>query len=175
MSKSLGNYIGIDEAPDTIFGKVMSISDETMWVYFELISFRPMAEILQFQQEVRQGLNPRDVKFLLAEEIVERFHYREAAVQAREHFIAQFQRGAIPENIPEVHFQLDQNGMRLANIIKDAALTPSTSDAIRMIEQGAVKIDGQKIEDTHCILKPEKTVVLQVGKRRFAKIILKQK
>ncbi len=173
MSKSLGNYIGIDEAPNDIFGKVMSLSDETMWLYFELISFRSLAEIQQWRDEVANGANPRDIKFRLAEEIVERFHDREAAKRAHEHFVAQFQQGAIPEDLPEVYLQVTTDGLPIANIIKSAGLTSSTSEALRMVEQGAVKMDGERLNDRHLVLKESKTMVLQVGKRRFAKVILK--
>jgi tyrosyl-tRNA synthetase len=168
MSKSLGNYIGIDEAPNEIFGKVMSLSDETMWVYFELISFRPMTEILQFKQDIADGKNPRDIKFLLAEEIVERFHDREAAAHAHERFVEQFQQGMIPEDLEEVHLA---PGMKIANVIKEAGLTSSTSDAMRMIQQGAVKIDGERLTDMHYVLPANKVITLQVGKRRFIKVL----
>ncbi len=168
MSKSLGNYIGIDEPPSEIFGKVMSVSDETMWVYFELISFRSMTEISQFKQEVAAGKNPRDIKFLLAEEIVARFHDRAAAVHAHEKFVEQFQQGMIPEDLEEVQLT---PGTKIANIIKEAGLTSSTSDAIRMIQQGAVKIDGERLTDMQYVLPENKTIILQVGKRRFIKVI----
>lgn len=169
MSKSLGNYIGIDEAPHEIFGKVMSLSDETMWIYFELISFRTIAEIQRFKQEAAEGRNPRDIKFLLAEEIVERFHDRMAAVHAHENFVAQFQQGMVPEDLVEVRLR---SGMKIANAIKEAGLTSSTSDAIRMIEQGAVKLDGERLSDLAYVLQEGETIVLQVGKRRFAKVMV---
>jgi tyrosyl-tRNA synthetase len=174
MSKSLGNYIGIDDAPNDIFGKVMSLSDETMWMYFELISFKSMDEIQKLYDEVEKGNNPRDVKFLLAEEIVERFHNREAAIQARENFIAQFQQGGIPDDMPEIALAVGQDGMPIANVAKAAGLTGSTSEAMRMIDQGAVKMDGERVNDRHLILKSGQEIILQVGKRRFAKIILKK-
>ncbi len=166
MSKSLGNYIGIDENPQEIFGKIMSLSDETMWLYLNLVSFRSILEIQQYRNEVSQGKNPRDIKFLLAEEIVERCHNRDAAILARENFIAQFQKGGIPEDIIEVQVQAGA----IANIIKTAGLTQSTSEALRMIDQGAVKIDGERVNERNLVLEKGKTVVLQVGKRRFAKI-----
>jgi tyrosyl-tRNA synthetase len=166
MSKSLGNYIGIHEPPNEIFGKIMSISDEVMWLYFELISFKPIADIQRLRLEVKEGLNPRDVKFLLAEEIVERFHNRLASVQARENFIAQFQQGIVPENLPETRLA---PGMKIANAIKAAALTSSTSEAIRMIQQGAVKINGERLSDPDYVLQIGE-IMIQVGKRRFAKI-----
>jgi tyrosyl-tRNA synthetase len=172
MSKSLGNYIGIDESPDAMFGKVMSISDETMWVYFELISFRSLAEIQQFRHDVANGLNPRDVKFRLAQEIVARFYDAKTGQQEQDNFIAQFQKGAMPDEIPDVHLQADKEGLLIANVIKMAGLTESTSDAIRMIQQGAVKIDGERVSEKNHMLKSGQTVVLQVGKRRYARIIL---
>lgn len=172
MSKSLGNYIGIDESPNEIFGKVMSLSDETMWLYFELISFKSLAEIKKFREQVRDGLNPRDVKFLLAEEIVERFHNHDAAKKAHEDFVARFQQGALPEDMPEVQIPVGKEGMQIANVIKAAGLTESTSDAIRMIQQGGVKIDNEKISERHLTLHAGASMVLQVGKRRFAKVVL---
>lgn len=171
MSKSMGNYIGIDENPQEIFGKIMSLSDETMWLYFQLVSFRSIIVIEQYRNDVANGLNPRDIKFILAEEIVERFHNRDAAIHARESFIAQFQQGAIPENLPELQIPVGQ-GMPIANVIKQAGLTTSTSDALRMIDQGAVKVDGERINERNVVLEAGKTIILQVGKRRFAKIIL---
>ena len=172
MSKSLGNYIGIDESPNEIFGKVMSISDVIMWEYFELVSFQPAKKIQQWHKEIEEGLNPRDVKFKLAEEIVERFHGKEAAKQAHENFVAQFQQGAMPKDLIEVHLSVG-NGLAIANVIKAAGLTDSTSDAIRMIEQGAVKIDGEKVNSKDFIVTANKAIILQVGRRRFAKIFLK--
>lgn len=170
MSKSLNNYIGIDEAPDEMFGKIMSISDELMWRYFELLSFRPMSEIDKFKQDVEQGTNPRDIKFLLCEEIIERFHDREAAIKARENFIARFQKGAMPDEMPEIELQSDNGSIAIANLLKDAGLVKSTSDAMRMIKQGAVKIDGEKLEDSKFSVQAGSEHVYQVGKRRFARI-----
>jgi tyrosyl-tRNA synthetase len=172
MSKSLGNYIGIDEPPQDIFGKVMSLSDETMWLYFELISFRSIKEINRWRTEVADGLNPRDIKFNLAKEIVERFWNKEEAEQAHQNFIAQFQQGAIPENLPEIFITVGAQGMLIANVIKSAGLTNSTSDALRMLQQGAVKIDGERITEKDLLVNAGQTIVLQVGKRRFAKVIL---
>lgn len=172
MSKSLGNYIGIDETPKDIFGKVMSLSDETMWLYFELISFRSLAEIQGWRNDVLNGLNPRDVKFRLAEEIVERFYDREEATKAHENFVAQFQQGAIPEELPEVQLSVGKEGMQIANVIHAAGLTDSTSEAIRMLQQGAVKIDGERITEKKLVLNAGKTIILQVGKRRFSRVIL---
>ena len=172
MSKSLGNYIGIDEKPADIFGKVMSLSDATMWTYFELISFHTLAEIKKFREEVEQGANPRDIKFKLGEELVERFHNREEARLARENFVAQFQKGEMPDEIPEVVLPVEKNGLGIANIIKQAGLTGSTSDAFRMLDQGAVKLDGERVNDRGLKLDAGSSVVLQVGKRRFARVIL---
>lgn len=172
MSKSLGNYIGVDDVPNDMFGKVMSLSDETMWLYFELISFRALADIQQLRDQVLQGLNPRDVKFLLAEEIVERFHNREQALRAREEFIARFQRGALPEDLPEVEVTVGAQSLSIPHVIKAAGLTSSTSEATRMIEQGAVRLDGERVTNRETMLQAGKTVVLQVGKRRFAKVTL---
>lgn len=172
MSKSLGNYIGIDETPNEIFGKVMSLSDETMWVYFELISFRGMDEINTFRKNVSEGANPRDIKFLLAEEIVERFHDKAAANLARENFIAQFQQGMVPDDLLEVTLNIPQEGMPIANVLKQAGLTASTSEAMRLLDQGAVRIDGEKVKGKEVFLKSGESVILQVGKRRFAKVTL---
>ena len=172
MSKSLGNYIGIDESPDQIFGKVMSISDENMWSWYELISFRSLDEIRKLREDVANGLNPRDVKFLLAEEIAARFHNEAAGQKARENFIAQFQKGKLPDDMPEISLEVAINGMAIANIIKNAGLTESTSEATRLIGQGGVRIDGEKVSDKNLHLKPKTTFILQVGKRRFAKVNL---
>ena len=159
MSKSLGNYIGINESPKEMFGKIMSISDETMWSYFELISFRTLAEVKSYKEEIQAGLNPRDVKFKLAEEVVARFHGQEAAVHAQEGFVAQFQQGGLPDDLQEVRIVVGQDGMRITNIIKSAGLTSSTSDAIRMIQQGAVKMDGEKVNDSNSILTPGEPII----------------
>jgi tyrosyl-tRNA synthetase len=170
MSKSLNNYIGIADEPRDMFGKIMSISDELMWRYFELLSFRPMAEIEGFRQEMAAGKNPRDIKFLLAEEIIARFHSHEAASAAREAFIAQFAKGAIPDDIPEHAFETGDDGYAIANLLKDAGLCSSTTDAMRMIQQGAVKIDGDKVSDKSLRIMKGTDAVFQVGKRRFAKV-----
>lgn len=172
MSKSLGNYIGIFDTPDDMFGKIMSISDDLMWRYFQLLSFRPMADIDGWQKEIELGLNPRDVKFRLAEEIIERFHSREQAKRAKEAFIARFQKGALPDEIPEVQLILDGKTMPIANLLKSAGLVSSTSDAYRMIKQGAVKINGDKIEDRNITFERSSSNIYQVGKRRIAKVIL---
>ncbi|MBT8128445.1 MAG: tyrosine--tRNA ligase [Gammaproteobacteria bacterium] len=173
MSKSLNNYIGIADEPGDMFGKIMSVSDELMWRYFELLSFRPMVEIDAFRQDVDSGKNPRDVKFLLAEEIITRFHSKEDATGAREGFIAQFARGAVPDDIPEHHFSTDDQGYPIANLLKDAGLCNSTSEAMRMIQQGAVKIDGDKVSDKSLRILAGTEAVFQVGKRKFARVTVK--
>lgn len=170
MSKSLGNYIGINEAPDDMFGKVMSISDELMWRYFELLSFRGLDEIANFKQAVEQGTNPRDIKFKLAQEIVARFHSEQDAQKAQDNFISRFQKGAMPEDIEEKIIICDGEGIGLPQLLKESGLCASTSDAMRMIKQGAVKIDGERIDDKlHQAIKGSDHVY-QVGKRRFAKV-----
>ena len=172
MSKSLKNYIGVDDAPKDMFGKIMSISDDLMWRYFELLSFRPLAEIEGFKKDMQEGKNPRDIKFMLAEEIIARFHSEEEATGAREGFIAQFAKNKIPDDIPEFTFEVDAEGYPIANLLKDAGLTGSTSDAMRMIQQGAVKIDGEKVEDKKLRVQAGLERVFQVGKRKFAKVTL---
>jgi len=170
MSKSLNNYIGINDKPGDMFGKIMSISDDLMWRYFELLSFKAMDEISGWKQQVKDGLNPRDVKFQLAQEIVERFHSSADAAAAQEEFINRFRKGAMPDDMPEITLHSREGVMQIANLVKDAGLTSSTSDAIRMIRQGAVKIDGEKVSDTKLAIKPVCTHVYQVGKRRFARV-----
>ena len=167
MSKSLNNYIGISDEPDDMFGKLMSISDDLMWRYFELLSYRPLDEIKQFKIDIEQGKNPRDIKFLLAEEIIERFHDRAAAEKAQENFISRFQKGIVPDEMPEFAFAAD---IPVANLLKDAELVKSTSEAMRMIKQGAVKVDGEKVLDNKQVFAKGKSYVFQVGKRRFARI-----
>ena len=171
MSKSLGNYIGIDEPPDEMFGKIMSISDELMWRYFDLLSFRPTAEIDQLRDEIGAGRNPRDVKFELAREIVERFHGPGAGEKAQQAFIERFQKGRLPDEIPEKRIEVGE-GLPIANVLKAAGLVQSTSEGLRMLKQGAVKIDGARVEDRGLVLKPGKDCVVQVGKRRIAKVLL---
>lgn len=170
MSKSLNNYIGISDSPDDMFGKIMSISDDLMWRYFELLSFRPMAEIEQFKLDIKGGANPRDTKFLLAEEIIERFHNKASAQKAQENFIARFQKGAMPDEMPSVQLKSKEGFLPIANLLKDAGLTASTSDAMRMIKQGAVKIDGERIEDKSLKIDTGTEHVYQVGKRKFARV-----
>ena len=171
MSKSLGNYIGIDEPPDEMFGKIMSISDELMWRYFELLSFRPTAEIDQLRDEIGAGRNPRDVKFELAREIVARFHGPGAGEKAQQAFIERFQKGRLPDEIPEKRIEVGE-GLPIANVLKAAGLVQSTSEGLRMLKQGAVKVDGARVEDRGLVLKPGKDCVVQVGKRRIAKVLL---
>ncbi|MCJ7555911.1 MAG: tyrosine--tRNA ligase [Gammaproteobacteria bacterium] len=173
MSKSLGNYIGINEEPGEIFVKVMSISDDLMWRYFELLSFRPLTEVAQLKDQVEQGSNPRDIKFLLAEELVARFHSELAAARAREEFVARFQKGATPEQMPEHELEGPGGSLALVLALREAGLTTSTSEAIRMIQQGAVKVDGEKVADRDMVLAAGSVHVCQVGKRKFARITLK--
>ncbi len=173
MSKSLNNYIGIDEAPNDMFGKIMSISDELMWRYFELLSFLPLEDIEKFKQDIEEGINPRDIKFILGEELVARFHSEEEATKARENFIARFQKGAMPDDIPEKELAAIDGKLAIANLLKEAGLVQSTSEAFRMIKQGAVKIDGEKIEDKSLEISAGTENIYQVGKRRFAKVSVK--
>jgi tyrosyl-tRNA synthetase len=172
MSKSLNTYIGINDAPDEQFGKLMSISDELMWRYFELLSFRPMSEIEGFKAEIEGGRNPRDIKFLLGEELVDRFHTAGAGAQARENFIARFQKGAMPDEMLELTVESGGEGMAIASLLAQAQLVKSTSEAMRMVQQGAVRIDGEKIEDKKLEIAAGTTHVYQVGKRRFARVTL---
>jgi tyrosyl-tRNA synthetase len=172
MSKSLDNYVGIADAPDEVFGKIMSISDELMWRYYELLSFRPMSEVNELRAKVAAGLNPRDAKVRLAEELVARFHDQAAARQANENFVARFRKGAIPDEMPEVTLQAGPEGLPIANLLKEAGLVSSTSDAMRMIKQGAVKINGERVEERGVRCKAGSTEVYQVGKRRFARVVL---
>jgi tyrosyl-tRNA synthetase len=172
MSKSLNNYIGINDKPGDMFGKLMSISDDLMWRYFELLSFKGLDEIESWKQDVAEGANPRDVKFKLALEIVERFHTETEAKAAHEEFINRFRKGAMPDDIPEVSLTTDDGTLPIANLLKNAGLTQSTSDALRMVRQGAVKVDGEKIEDTRLVIEAPSTHIYQVGKRRFARVIV---
>jgi tyrosyl-tRNA synthetase len=173
MSKSLGNYIGITDAPNDMFGKIMSVSDELMWRYFDLLSFRPLSEIKQLRQQVAEGFNPRDVKFLLAEELITRFHNKAAAAAAQEDFITRFQKGALPDDLPEVSVDVEKADLPIANLLKNAGLVESTSEAFRMIQQGGVKIDGVKVEDRNLLISKGTIAVIQVGKRKFAKVTVK--
>ncbi len=167
MSKSKNNYVGITEPPDEMFGKVMSISDELMWRWFELLSFRPMSEIQALREQCAQGRNPRDVKVLLAQEIVERFHSRVDAERAAAAFDARFRLGAAPADMPEV--VLHESPVSIVQVLKRAGLVPSTSEANRSIEQGGVRVDGERVSDRTLALSPG-TYVVQIGKRRFARV-----
>ena len=168
MSKSLGNYIGIDEDPDSMFGKIMSISDDLMWRYLELLSFESLETIESWKKEVEDGENPRNVKFRLAEEIVTRFHDKDQALKAQQNFIDRFAKNQIPDEMDEFSFS---KGIKVANLLKDSNLVSSTSEAFRMIKQGAVKIDGEKLTDKDLAL-DEGTLVFQVGKRKFARVTI---
>ncbi len=173
MSKSLNNYIGIADAPDDMFGKIMSVSDELMWRYYELLSFKPAMEIEKWRQECRDGANPRNYKVALGQEIVARFHGAQAANSALDSFEARFQRGALPDEMEEIQLKSDANGIAIANALKAAGLVESTSEAMRMVKQGAVKIDGEKLDDPKAVIPVHTKHVYQVGKRKFAKIEIK--
>ena len=170
MSKSLGNTVGITEPPVEMYGKLMSISDELMWRYFELLSFRPLADIRRLQEEVTAGVNPRDVKYQLAHEIVERFHSASDAEKAHQSFVNQFQHGEIPDEIAKVDIDNQGNDMPVANVIKSAGLAGSTSEVYRLMAQGAVRIDGERVDDRKLTIKTGVSALFQVGKRRFARI-----
>ena len=172
MSKSLGNYIGITEPPQEIFGKLMSISDQLMWRYIDLLSLEPVSVIEQWKKEVEQGRNPRDVKVGFAQEIVRRFHDNKAAEQALMDFEARFKQGAIPDNLPEITLKTEDGALSIAQVLKFAGLSAGTSEAMRMIDQGGVKLNGEKVSDKKLSLAKGQTVVLQVGKRKFAKVTL---
>ncbi|MEW8013965.1 MAG: tyrosine--tRNA ligase [Candidatus Sedimenticola endophacoides] len=173
MSKSLNNYVGISDRPDDMFGKIMSISDELMWRYYELLSFRPMSEVDGLRLQVEEGLNPRDVKVALAMELVGRFHSEDDARQANANFVARFRKGTLPDEMPEVELASQDGGLPIANLLRDAGLVGSTSDGLRMIAQGAVKIDGEKIGDRSLVVPAGSTHIYQVGKRRFARVTLR--
>ena len=170
MSKSLQNYIGIHEPANEMFGKIMSISDELMWRYFELLSFKPLTEIQKYKTDIATGKNPRDVKFDLAMEIIARFHDQHAAESAKQDFIERFQKGNIPDEMPEVTVKSSQGFIMLANLLKEANLVASTSEARKMIEQGAVRIDQERVSDAKLMIKADSSHIYQVGKRRFAKV-----
>ncbi len=170
MSKSTGNYIALEDRPDEMFGKIMSVSDDLMWRYFELLSFRSNTGIAGLKKQVDDGMNPRDVKFLLAEEIAARFHSRADARRAKRRFIDRFSKGAVPRDMPEIALHVGAAGMPVLNLLKQAALVASTSDAKRLIEQGAVKIDGEKISDTRLQIERDSAMVIRVGKRKWAKV-----
>ena len=170
MSKSLGNSVGITESPVEMYGKLMSISDELMWRYFELLSFRPLTDIKVLQEDVTAGANPRDVKYQLAHEIVERFHSASDAAKAHQSFVNQFQRGETPEDIVEVDIDNQGKDMPVANVIKSAGLAESTSEVYRLMAQGAVRIDGERVDDPKLTIKTGVSALFRVGKRRFARI-----
>lgn len=172
MSKSLGNYIGIDEPAKEIFGKIMSISDTLMWRYFELLSFKDLGEIEQYKKQVETGTNPRDIKFDLAEEIITRFHNSKSAQDAKNDFVKRFSNNAIPDVIDEIEIKVSDKGVVVANLLKEIKLVSSTSDAHRMIKQAAVKIDGERVDDGKQILQEGFSAVIQVGKRKFARVKL---
>lgn len=170
MSKSMGNYIGINEAPREIFGKIMSISDELMWRYFDLLSFRESAEVESLKSEVLAGRNPREVKVTLALELVARFHTTQAAEYALKEFEARFRQGVLPDDMPEMMLYGQGTILTLVQVLKQIGLTASTSEALRMVESGAVRANGEKVSDKSRVVMPGETIVLQVGKRKFAKV-----
>jgi tyrosyl-tRNA synthetase len=172
MSKSLGNYVGITDAPEDMFGKLMSISDELMWRYFELLSFRPSAELAALRQQVGEGLNPRDAKFDLAREIVARFHGAAAGEAAQADFVRRFRDRGLPADLETVELALLPEGLGIIQLLRQAGLVASNAEAVRMIEQGAVRIDGERISSRELVLKEAVDVVLQVGKRRFKRVCL---
>ncbi|MCB1915526.1 MAG: tyrosine--tRNA ligase [Rhodocyclaceae bacterium] len=172
MSKSLGNYIGIDEPAGEIFGKVMSVSDELMWRYYDLLSLRPVQALDALREQAAGGRNPRDIKLELAHELVARFHGAPAADAAQEEFLARFQKGAMPDDMPAVALALPEDGIPIANLLKEAGLVASTSEGLRMIGQGAVRLDGQRVEDKALVLCGEGEIVAQVGKRRWCRVCL---
>lgn len=172
MSKSLNNYIGITDQPTEMFGKIMSISDELMWRYYDLLSFKPIKEIEQLKIDMANGTNPRDIKIALAQELIARFHSKADAEAALQDFIQRFQKNAIPDEMPEIEVTIDAQGIAIGNLLKQADLVASTSDAMRMIKQGAVKINGEKVIDTRFVVQHKGENVYQVGKRKFARIRL---
>jgi tyrosyl-tRNA synthetase len=175
MSKSLHNYIGIAEPAEEMFGKLMSISDKLMWRYIDLLSFKTHAEIRQLKDDVAAGSNPKDIKVAFAQEIVERFHDRDTAIHAHEQFIARFKQGGLPENIPEITVTTMAERMVIGNILKEAGLSSSTSEAMRMIQQGAVKIDGERVGDKALLMPVDSEHVYQVGKLNFRRIKIQRK
>jgi tyrosyl-tRNA synthetase len=170
MSKSLNNFIAIDEQPDEMFGKIMSISDELMWRWFELLSFIPENEISILKKEVDNGANPRDIKFILAEELVDRFHEKGEGSNCKQKFLERFQKGAMPSDIKEVNIDIENETILLTNLLKNVEMTSSTSEAMRLIKQGGVKIDSEKVSDTKLEIKKGSEAVYQVGKRKFLHI-----
>ena len=175
MSKSLDNYIAIEDSADDMFGKIMSISDVLMWRYFELLSFRAEKEITELKKSQKEGSNPRDIKFLLAEEIVNRFHGEGSGNSAKEEFLSRFQKGNNPSDIKEITINLEEKSITLAKVLKEAKMVPSTSEALRLIEQGAVRIEGEKILDSKHEINLNSSLLYQVGKRKFSKIKIAKK
>jgi tyrosyl-tRNA synthetase len=173
MSKSLNNAVALNDPPQDMFGKIMSVSDSLMWRYYDLLSFKPLAAIATLRQSVQEGANPRDVKMELGMEIVERFHGGGSGEQARAAFIAQFSQGNLPDNIPEITLTVPPEGLPLARALKEAGLVASNGEGGRMIEQKAVKVDSQRVEDRALLLLPGATHLLQVGPRRYARVVLK--
>jgi len=173
MSKSLNNYIGITDSPTDMFGKIMSISDDLMWRYYELLSFKAMDEIESYKTKIANGTNPRDVKIDLAKELIARFHDNDAAEAAHQEFINRFQKGAMPDDMPEVELISEGGEIAIANLLKDAGLAASTSEAMRMIKQGAAKIEGEKIVDNKLVIAAGTTAVYQIGKRKFSRVSVK--
>ncbi|MDC1491704.1 tyrosine--tRNA ligase [Gammaproteobacteria bacterium] len=170
MSKSLNNYIGVDDVPDEMFGKIMSISDELMWRWFELLSFMPEKDIAALKKEMEAGKNPRDIKFILAEELVDRFHADGDGKICREAFLQRFQKGLMPEDILSLSMDIDGDSIPLTNLLKNAEMAASTSEAMRLIKQGGVKIDSEKVEDVKLEILKGSEAIYQVGKRKFLKI-----
>jgi tyrosyl-tRNA synthetase len=173
MSKSLGNYIGITEPPDDMFGKLMSVSDELMWRYFDLLSFRSNADVARLRSEVAAGRNPRDVKFELGAELVDRFHGAGSGARARDAFVARFSQGHLPEDLAEITLEAAAEGLGIAQVLKGAGLVPSTSEAFRQLKQGAVRVDGERVEDGATTFAPGSVHVFQVGKRRVARVTVR--
>jgi tyrosyl-tRNA synthetase len=173
MSKSLGNYVGIYDSPGEMFGKLMSISDELMWRYIELLSFESLETIARWKRSVAEGANPRDIKVGFAQEIIARFHDQAAARRALEDFEARFRHGEIPQDLPEQVIEVPADGGVIGHVLKSSGVCPSTSEALRMIEQGGVKVNGEKVADKGLRLPAGATYVLQVGKRKFAKVSLR--
>ena len=170
MSKSLNNYIAIDEEPNDMFGKIMSISDELMWRWFELLSFIPEKEIKVLKKQMEEGANPRDIKFLLAEELVDRFHSDGQGSKCKEAFLQRFQKGQIPEDISSLTVEIDGDSIPLPNLLKNSEMVSSTSEAMRLIKQGGVKIDSVKVEDPKLEIQKSSEALYQVGKRKFLQI-----
>ena len=173
MSKSLGNYIGITDSPTEMFGKMMSVSDDLMWRYYDLLSFRPLEEIAALKQQAAEGRNPRDIKIELAKEIIARFHDEAAAEAAHADFTQRFSKNALPDDIPEVTVSIEAPAIAIPQLLKEAGLVESTSEAMRMIKQGAVKLNGDsKVEDSKMEFAKGTSTIFQVGKRKFAKVTL---